>query len=194
MRMSRRIGLVNVGMHPDSVSSAGGALQYWSSAASTSDKWVSGQPYVNGDAYFGRIDSRPYYNAAICFKTGSFYGRGHHLSVEVTVQQTAWSDGIAYAAQLSKHGWSTAAMWEAGSKAQYSASMTSLPSDANAIARTTGVVPKASGNQVITFNFDADILPDTEYVIYVIGTSDEAGRLVMIKGTGSHPLIITVTK
>lgn len=194
MRMSRLMGLASAGMTPDSVTSAGGALQYWSSAASTSDGWVSGQPYASGDAYFGRGSSKPYYNAAVCFKTGSFYGSGRHLAVKVTVQQTAWSNGVAFAAQLSKHGWSTADMWAVGSKAQYSASMTSLPDDANAVARTTGIVPMASGNQAVTLEFNAQILPNTEYVIYVIGTSDVAGELVTIKGTGSNPLSITVTE
>ena len=191
------MGLVaGSGMRPDSVTTSGGALQFWSSAANTTDKWSaenSGRPYSNAVAYFGRNSSRPYYNAAICFKTGDFRGRGRRVTVNVSVQQTAWQSGVAYAAQLSRHDWSTAAAWSAGSKSAYSASMTALPYDASAVAKTAGSVPYGSGNQTVAIAFDATILPNTEYVVYIIGTSDNPGELVTLNATSTHPLSVTVT-
>lgn len=200
MRMSRRMGLVaSLGMHPESVTTSGGNLQYWTSASTTSDGWhntntnPSGEPFTNYEAYFGRNGSKVYHNAAVCFKTGKFTGKGKRVSVSVTVQQTAWADGIAYAAQLSRHDWSTAAEWAAGSKERYSNSMTTLPSDPKAIASKTGTVPKASGNQTLVLSFDAEILPETEYVIYIIGTSGTSGHLVTLLKTASYAPTITVT-
>jgi hypothetical protein len=129
----------------------------------------------------------------VCFKTGKFTGKGKKVFVSITVQQTVWGDGVAYAAQLSRHDWSTAAKWAAGSKEYYSSSMTALPSDPNAVASKTGYVPMATGNQTLTISFDAEIQPETEYVIYIIGTSGTSGQLVTLQDTASYAPTITVT-
>lgn len=198
--MSRRMGVhARLGMNPDSVTVTGGCLQYWTSASTTTDGWhntntnPSGEPFTNYEAYFGRNASKIYHNAAVCFKTGKFTGKGKRVSVSVTVQQTAWGNGVAYEAQLSRHDWSTAAKWSAGSKEHYSSSMTALPSDPNAVASKTGSVPLNNGNQTLTLSFDAEILPETEYVIYIIGTSGTSGQLVMLVKTADYAPTITVT-
>ena len=201
MRMSRLMGLVaSTGMTPDSVTVTGGATQYWASASETSDKWHNindGIPYDNEQSYAGRNSNKVYHNAALAFKTGSFTGKGKHISVEFSIQ--AYTPNLSdatfnYACQLSKHNWSTAAEWMAGSKTYYSTSLTFLPSDPNAVARATGTISKNTSRQTVTVSFDAEILPDTEYVVYLIETSGTAGKVLTIDRTADYPMTITVTE
>ena len=201
MRMSRRIGIVaSLGMHPDSVTVTGGKMQYWASASTTTDGWhnsTSGGvtryiPYDNYVTYVGRNDNKVYHNAALAFKTGSFTGKGKHISVTFSVQSYAYIAGFAYAAQLSKHGWSTESEWMAGSKSYYSSRMTTLPSDPNAIASKTGTFAQNISKHTETISFDAEILPNTEYVLYLIGTSGVTGHLLALDKTASYPMTITV--
>ena len=206
MRMSRRMGLIaSLGMNPDSVTVNGGKLQYWASASETEDKWhnvtstYTGEtnyvPYSNDVAYAGRNDSsKSYHNAALAFKTGSFTGRGNHIAISFNIQPYGYGAGFAYAAQLSRHDWSTEEAWFDGSKTYYSKSMTALPDDPNAIASKTGTIPYKTNSQTVKISLDAKILPDTEYVLYLIGTSGVAGHLITINKTSSNPMTITVTE
>lgn len=208
MRMSRRMGLVaSLGMNPDSVTVTGGKMQYWTSASTTDDGWhntddntydqdnsVRHMPYDNWETYAGRNDGKVYHNAALAFKTGSFTGKGKHITITFSVQAYPWDAGFAYAAQLSKHGWSTESAWLAGSKSYYSSSMTALPSDPNAIASKTGTFPKNTSRHSVTISLDAEILPNTEYVLYLIGTSGTTGHLLTMDKTASYPMTITVTE
>ena len=193
MRMSRRMGLFGNRdkMHPDSVTvNSGSAKNYWASSSGTSDKWHKTLPFSNEYAYFGRNPSGIYHNAALCFKTGSFSGKGKKIAIKFYCQQNAWSNGVAFASQLSKHDWSTTAKWAAGSKSKYSKSMTKLPSDPNAVGKKSGTIPYSSSTQSVTVTIDAGILPNTEYVLYIIGTSGTSGQLVTM--TNTQP-VITIT-
>lgn len=206
MRMSRRMGIVaTLGMHPDSVTTTGGKMQYWTSASTTIDGWhnttIGGVtryiPYDDYVTYAGRNSNKVYQNAALAFKTGSFTGKGKHVSVKFSIQ--AYTPNLSdstfnYACQLSKHNWSTEAEWMAGSKTYYSTSLTSLPSDPNAVARSTGTISKNTSRQTVTVSFDAEILPDTEYVVYLIETSGTAGKVLTIDRTEDYPMTITVTE
>lgn len=207
MRMSRRMGIVaSLGMHPDSVTTTGGKMQYWASNGTDTDQWhntidntATGIrryiPYDNWPTYAGRDDAGAYYNAALAFKTGDFTGKGSHIDITFSVQKYEWKAGFAYAAQLSKHGWSSEAEWLAGSKSYYSAKMTALPSDPNAIASTTGTIPQIlGGREQITVSLDAKVLPNTEYVLYLIGTSGTKDYLLTLDKTADYPMTITVTE
>lgn len=205
MRMSRRIGLVaRAGMNPDSVTVTGGKMQYWASGSTAEpDGWHNTDdngdgvyryiPYSNYVTYVGRDTGKWYYNAALAFKTGSFTGRGKHIDISFSVQAYGYAVGFAYAAQLSKHGWSTEAAWNAGSKSYYSNSMTSLPNDPNAITSKTGTIAQG-GRQTVTISLDAEIMPNTEYVLYLIGTSGTSGHLLTLDRTDQYPMTITVTE
>lgn len=189
------------GMNPDSVTVTGGALQYWTNASTTDDGWHNteltnwdGLPFTVYDAFFGRNGNGVYHNAALCFKTGSFTGKGKHIYITFTGTQSNFTNGVGYAAQLSKHDWSTATKWRAGSKGYYSAVMTYLPNDPAAIASKQGTVPYSKNEQAVTISLDADISPNTEYVLYIIGTGTQKSMNVMVKQTGNSPLTITVTK
>lgn len=191
MRMSRRMGMFNSdAMYPDSVTvNSGSAKNYWASSSGTSDKWHKTLPFSNEYAYFGRNPNQVYHNAALCFKTGSFTGKGKRISIKFYGQYTYNTDGCAFACQLSKHNWSTTAAWSAGSKSKYSSSMTSLPSDPNAIGKKSGTFPYGNSTSV-TVTIDAEILPNTEYVLYIIGTSGTSGHIVTM--TNTQP-VITIT-
>lgn len=208
MRMSRRMGLVaRVGMNPDSVTVTGGKMQYWTSASTTDDGWHNTDdntydqdyskrriPYDNWETYAGRNSKSVYHNAALAFKTGSFTGKGKHIDISFSVQAYGYAVGFAYAAQLSKHEWSTEEAWLAGSKTYYSESITALPSDPNAIASTTGTFAQNNSRHTVTISLDAEILPNTEYVLYLIGTSGTSGHLLTLDKTASYPMTITVTE
>lgn len=196
------MGLVAAtGMNPDSVTVTGGAAQYWTSASTTSDGWhntTSGGvtryiPFDDDTTYAGRNSNKVYHNAALAFRTGSFTGKGKHIDITFSVQPYSYTAGFAYAAQLSKHGWSTESEWMAGSKSHYSSSMTALPSDPNAIASKTGTFPQNTSRHTETISLDAEILPDTEYVLYLIGTSGTSGHLLTLDKTADYPMTITVT-
>ena len=199
------MGLVaKTGMNPDSVTVTGGKMQYWASSSQTEDKWHNTVdtsdgvtryiPYDNYETYAGRNSSKIYHNAALAFKTGSFTGKGKHIDITFSVQPYNYAVGFAYAAQLSKHNWSTEAAWMAGSKSYYSASITALPEDPNAIASKTGTFPQNTSRHNVTISLDAEILPNTEYVLYLIGTSGTSGHLLTMDKTASYPMTITVTE
>lgn len=207
MRMSRRMGLVaSLGMHPDSVTTTGGAMQYWASVSTTEDKWHDTYgdngdgayrriPYDCHPTYVGRDDTGVYYNAALAFKTGSFFGKGKHIAITFSVRKYEWEAGFAFAAQLSKHDWSYDEAWMSGSKSYYSSSMTSLPNDPNAIASKTGTIGQIlTARSNYTVSIDAEILPDTEYVLYLIATSGTKRQLLTLDETASYPMTITVTE
>lgn len=201
--MSRQMGLVlSLGMHPESVTVKGGKMQYWASASAQPDKWHNTDddgdgvfryiPYDNWETYAGRNGSKVYHNAALAFKTGTFTGKGKRIDITFSVQAYGYAVGFAYAAQLSKHNWSTEAAWLAGSKTYYSQSITALPSDPNAVASTTGTFAQNNSRHTETISLAAEILPNTEYVLYLIGTSGVTGHLLTLDKTASYPMTITV--
>ena len=206
--MSRHMGIyARLGMNPDSVTVTGGKMQYWTSASTTDDGWhntddntydqdnsVRHMPYDNWETYAGRNTSKVYHNAALAFKTGVFTGKGKHISITFSVQSYGYAAGFAYAAQLSKHGWSTESAWMAGSKSYYSSSITALPSDPNAVASKNGTFAQNTSRHTETISFDAEILPNTEYVLYLIGTSGTSGHLLTLDKTADFPMTITVTE
>lgn len=206
MRISRRMGIhTRLGMNPDSVTTTGGKMQYWSNYGTDTDKWHNTidektggvrrhKPYDNYPTYIGINGNRAYHNAAIAFKTGSFTGKGKRVSLTISSQAYNITGGFSYAAQLSKHNWDTEKEWLAGSKVYYSEILTSLPNDPNAIASTTGTFPQSSKRYNVTLSIDADILPNTEYVIYIIGTSAVVGHLFTMDKTEDYPMTITVTE
>lgn len=207
MRMSRRMGLhASLGMNPDSVTVTGGAAQYWASGSvSPIDGWHNTNmdgtgyrytPYTEFETYMGRGYNGWYYNAALAFKTSAFTGKGSRVDITFTAKQHEQNvaSAFAFAAQLSKHDWSTYDAWMSGSKTYYSERLTSLPNDPNAIGRTTGVIEQTSVHRTITVTLDAEILPNTEYVLYLISTTGVQGQLLDIERTDQYPMTITVTE
>lgn len=201
------MGLVaSLGMHPDSVTITGGAAQYWASGSkSPIDGWHNTNedgsgyrytPYTEFETYMGRGYNGWYYNAALAFKTGSFAGKGSHIDITFTAKQHDQnvSSDFAYAAQLSAHDWSTYDAWMSGSKTYYSEIRTTLPNDPNAIGSKTGVIEQTSVRRTITVSLDAEIRPNTEYVLYLIGTTGVQGQLLDIERTDQYPMTITVTE
>ena len=194
--------LFGAGMDPATVTTTGGRLQYWTSVTTDNDGWhdvTSGSvtnfiPFDNYEVYAGRNGNGVYHNAALAFKTGSFTGKGKHIKIEISVRSFMYEDGFAYVANLSKHNWSNEAEWLAGSKNYYSEILTELPSDPNAIASTSGTFAKNGSRHTETITFDAEILPNPEYVIYMIGTKGTKGYLLTIDKTASYPMTITVTE
>lgn len=201
------------GMNPDSVTVTGGKMQYWTNVSTTDDGWhnvdenqydqdysVRHMPYDNWETYAGRNAYQSggrggvYHNAALAFKTGSFTGKGKHISISFSVWAYNNEGGFAYAAQLSKHNWSSEEAWLAGNKTYYSGIMTSLPNDPDAVGSKTGTIAQNSSRQTATISLDAEILPDTEYVLYLIGTSGEYGHILTLDKTASYPMTITVTE
>lgn len=176
------------GIENPEIINTGFSLNYWSSSATTTDKWMHTVPVDNDNAYFGRNSSKVFLNAALCFKTPAFNGVAKRFRAKIKATGSwGFTSGMESMWQLSRHDWSTEEAWAAGSKGYYSKQLTNIaPDDPRAVANGMWVV----NSQYTEFGFDAEMEPETEYVLYLWAAGTYSGKFFsIVKPSSEQPLV-----
>ena len=197
MRMSRRMGLLgNMKMNPSEVVvSEGSRLNYWASTSQTDDKWHRTSPYTGETAYFGRNSNGVDHIAAVCFTTGDFSGKSKQVKIEIhATSKWGFENALVCGWAISKHNWSPAAEWAAGSKEHYSEILyQTIPDDPNAVA--SGIFDLANrSSEWFSISADVALHGNTQYVLYIwrYGKASD-GMLVGISQPRNFEPVITIT-